>query len=170
MPCANLVASALLGPEASTTRFVPLVGDGQSVATGKFRPRSPDEQSKRGAGNQRQDTVPFLSYPEEQKLRFQGEKPLRSAARLLPPGSRKVAGPVSAPPVPPRCAGVGRPVVLVCASASADGAAPQHTQQDGRPQQQRQRACGELPKEPKHRESLSRLVAAGKNQARQCSK
>src|ERR1035437_9347238 len=94
MPCANLVASALLGPEASTTRFVPLVGDGQSVATGKFRPRSPDEQSKRGAGNQRQDTVPFLSYAEEQKLRFQGEKPLRSAARLLPPGSRKVAGPV----------------------------------------------------------------------------
>src|ERR1035437_3352848 len=32
--------------------------------------------------SRRQDTVPFLSYPEEQKLRFQGEKPLRCASRL----------------------------------------------------------------------------------------
>src|ERR1039458_354428 len=50
-------------------------------------------------GTPRQDPVLFLSCPEEQKLRFQGEKPLRCASRLLPPGSRKVAGPVCAPPV-----------------------------------------------------------------------
>src|ERR1035441_8181150 len=98
MPPASLVFSALLGPEASATeraacrRWPECCHRQVSFAkprTIKVRCRGP-----------RQDTVPFLSCPEEQKLRFQGEKPLRCASRLLPPGSRKVAGPVSAPPVP----------------------------------------------------------------------
>ena len=38
----------------------------------------------------RQDTVPFLSDPEAQKLRFQSKEPLCCASRLRPPGSRKV--------------------------------------------------------------------------------
>src|ERR1019366_5386008 len=125
---------------------VPLVGDGQSVATGKFRSRSP-EQSKRGAGDQRQDTVLSLSLPEAQKLRFQGEKPLRCASRLLPPGSRNVAGPVSTPPAPapPRCAGVGPPAVLACATATA-ATLPTSTRNrtGGRPRQHRQRVSGDL--------------------------
>ena len=55
---------------------------------------------KRAAGRwPQQDTVLFLSCPEEQKLRFQGARttPLRSV--VLPArGYKKFAGPVPAPP------------------------------------------------------------------------
>src|ERR1017187_763913 len=115
------------------------------------------------ANLQRQDTVLSLSLPEAQKLRFQGEKPLRCASRLLPPGSRNVAGPVSTPPAPapPRCAGVGPPVALVCATRTA-AALPASTRNrtGGRPRQHRQRVTGDLREKQKHRKSLRRTVAA----------
>src|ERR1035437_4709957 len=98
--------------------------------------------------SRRQDTVSFLSYPEEQKLRFQGEKPLRCASRLLPPGSRKVAGPVSAPPVPapPRCAGVAPPRVLALARPPQQRHSTTSTRNrtGGRPRQHRQRVSEHL--------------------------
>ena len=56
---------------------VPLLGDGQSVATTRFRSTKPRTNR---ACRPRQDSVLFLSCPEEQELRFQGEKPLRFAA------------------------------------------------------------------------------------------
>jgi hypothetical protein len=111
----------------------------------------------------RQDTVLFLSCLEAQKLRFQGKKPLCCASRLLPPGSRNVAGPVSTPPAPapPRCAGVGPPVALVCATRTA-AALPASTRNrtGGRPWQHRQRVTGDLREKQKHRKSLRRTVAA----------
>src|ERR1039457_4344490 len=75
-----------------------LVGDGQSVATGKFRSRSADEQSERGAGDR--DKTLSCSCPAQKSKNFVSRARSRSAAlrgsfRL---GSRKVAGPVSAPP------------------------------------------------------------------------
>src|SRR5664280_2155334 len=113
----------------------------------------------------RQDTVPFLSYREEQKLRFQGEEPLRCASRLLPPGSRKVAGPVSAPPVPapPRCAGGGPPVVLVCATATA-AALPTSTRNrtGGQPRQRRPPVSGDL------REKRKTLEESAETGGRRC--
>src|ERR1017187_2745909 len=87
-----------------------------------------------GSRSIRKDTVLFLSCPEEQKLCFQGEKPLRCASRLLPPGSRKVAGPVSAPPAqaPSLCAGAGPVRRLGLRDRHSSDTAHQHTQQDGR--------------------------------------
>jgi hypothetical protein len=46
------------------------------------------------AGGPRQDTVPFLSCLEEQKLRFSGPGTLRCAPCSCPPGRQKLAGPV----------------------------------------------------------------------------
>src|ERR1035437_831622 len=114
-------------------------------------------------GTPNQDTVLFLSCPEEQKLRFQGEKPLRCASRLLPPGSRKVAGPVCAPPVPApsRCATAEWPRTrLGLRDRRSSDTAHQHTQQDGRAAPATP-ATG-LPKPPRkteHRKSLRRPVA-----------
>ena len=75
---------------------MPRVAAGQSVATAEISFAKPRAIKARFRGP-RQDTVLFLSYREEQKLRFQGVEPLRCASRLLPPGSRKVAGPVGQP-------------------------------------------------------------------------
>src|ERR1019366_9296679 len=117
------------------------------------------------ANLQRQDTVLSLSLPEAQKLRFQGEKPLRCASRLLPPGSRNVAGPVSTPPAPapPRCAGVGPPVALVCATRTA-AALPASTRNrtGGRPWQHRQRVSGDL------REKRKTLEESAETHCRRC--
>ena len=106
--------------------------------------------------------VPVL--PRRAKTSFPGRKePLRCASRLLPPGSRNVAGPVSTPPAPapPRCAGVGPPAVLACATATA-ATLPTNTRNrtGGRPRQQRQRFSGDLREKQKHRNSLRRPVAA----------
>src|ERR1017187_8117908 len=67
------------------------------------------------------DKTVSCSCPAQKSKNFVSRARSRCASRLLPPGSRKVAGPVSASPAPApsRCAGVGPPVALVCASATA---------------------------------------------------
>src|ERR1035441_10298256 len=54
-------------------------------------------RQSRVAGGTRQDTVPFLCGPEEQKLRFQRPGTLRCAPCSFPPGRQELAGPF--PPV-----------------------------------------------------------------------
>jgi hypothetical protein len=127
----------------------------------RAKPRTPSVESEVSVTATGQFVL-FLSGPEEQKLRFQGEKPLRCASRLLPPGSRKVAGPVSAPPTPSRA------LVRSCGPRSwlvrkpAQTALPPSTRNrtGGRPRQQEQRVSEHLREKQKHRNSLRRPVAA----------
>src|ERR1017187_2835354 len=63
----------------------PLVGDGQSAATGKFRSRSADEQSERGAGD-RDKTLSCSCPARRAKTSFPGREaaPPRLAASFPP--------------------------------------------------------------------------------------
>ena len=69
--------------------FAGIVGDGQSAATGKFRSRSADEQSERGAGDRDRTPVLFLSCLEEQKLRFQGADHSAALRGPFPPKTQE---------------------------------------------------------------------------------
>src|ERR1035437_10384670 len=104
--------------------------------------------------------VPVL--PRRAKTSFPGREagPLRFAApsAWVRKGSRAGLRSANASAVTLCCRGATPPSWLVRPHSSHT--AHQHTQQDGRPQQQRQRACGGLPKEQKHRNSLGKPVAA----------
>src|ERR1035437_5790436 len=73
--------------------------------------------------------VPVLS--RSAKTSFPGRGPLRCAPWSFPPGSRKVAGPVSAPPAPSPCPGGVQPRILGCATPRQPRCPPAHRNRTG---------------------------------------
>jgi len=105
---------------------------GGGAGAGRAKTKTPAVESEVPVTATRHCPVPVLC--RSAKTSFSGRGPLRCASRLLPPGSRKVAGPVSALPVPApsRCAGAGPLRRLGLRDRRSSDTAHQHTQQDGR--------------------------------------